>query len=53
MALGTLDLDIRPFGITAIARADDEGKLWSIMSAWEATFLKANPSSLFLWNKFA
>ena len=47
MPLGTLDLTGRPFGITAIAEADDEGKLFKIMSAWEAAFLRSKPSPLF------
>ena len=50
MPLGILELNGRPFGVTAIARANDEGKLFSIMSAWEATFPRGKPSGLFSAN---
>ena len=46
MPLGYLELNGRPFGMGTIARKDEEGKLFNIMSAWEATFPKRKAPDL-------
>ncbi|KAE8443929.1 hypothetical protein EG329_001239 [Mollisiaceae sp. DMI_Dod_QoI] len=38
MPLSTLDLNGRPFGVSAVASAHQEELLIKVMSAWEATF---------------
>ncbi|GAM40193.1 hypothetical protein TCE0_038f12344 [Talaromyces pinophilus] len=46
MPLGVLGLNGRPFGMSFVAKAHQEARLFRIMSAWHSTFQRYAPSAL-------
>jgi len=49
--LGYARFNGRPYGMAVIARANEEGLILRVMSAWEATFPKRQPPpALVDWN---
>lgn len=53
MPLSYLDLNGRPFGLMAMARAHQEPLLFKVLSAFESTFPKRQPPKAFLEKKYS